>query len=49
MQALIICLGEENMVKWKNIDVNDPNKGKIQDFWEYAKRAILNNKLIKRI
>jgi len=36
-------------VKFKNIDVNDPSKGKIQDFWDYAKKFVLNNKLIKRI
>ena len=37
------------MVKWKNKDTNDPSKGKEQDFWEYAKRCLLNNKLILRI
>ena len=46
---MIIALGEENLVKWKNIDPNDPSKGKMLDFWEYAKRSLLNNKLIKRI
>lgn len=29
MQALIIALGEDKAVKWKNIDPNDPSKGKI--------------------
>ena len=46
---MIIALGEENEVKWKNIDVNDPSKGKILDYWEYAKKYLFNNKLIKRI
>ena len=49
MQAVIIALGEDGNVKWKNIDPNDPSKGKILDFWEYAKKYLLNNKLIKRI
>lgn len=49
MQALIIALAEDHLVKWKNIDPNDPSKGKIQDYWEHAKKYILNNKLIKRI
>lgn len=33
----------------KNIDPNDPSKGKYYDYWEYAKKAVLNSKLIKRI
>jgi dynein heavy chain len=49
MQAVCVSLGEENLVKWKNKDTNDPSKGKEQDFWEYAKRCLLNNKLIVRI
>ena len=46
MQKVVIALGEEAQVKFKNIDVNDPSKGKIQDFWDYAKQFVLNNKLI---
>ena len=49
MQALIIALNEDNLVKWKNVDPNDPSKGKILDYWEYAKKTLLNNRLIKRI
>lgn len=49
MQAVIIALSEDNQVKWKNIDPNDPSKGKTQDFWEHAKKYVLNNKLIRRI
>jgi hypothetical protein len=49
MQAVIIALGEDGNVKWKNIDPNDPSKGKIQDYWDFAKKYLLNNKLIKRI
>ena len=46
---MIIALGEDKNVKWKNIDPNDPGKGKMLDFWEHAKKFILNNKLIKKI
>jgi len=49
MQALIIALNEDHMVKWKNIDPNDPSKGKILDYWDYAKKYLLNTRLIKRI
>jgi len=49
MQAVTVSLGEDNLVKWKNKDMNDPSKGKEQDYWEYAKRCVLNNKLILRI
>jgi len=49
MQSVCIALGEESQVKWKNIDQSDPTKGKQQDFWEYSKRVLLNNKLIGRI
>ena len=49
MQTVVIALGDEAQVKFKNIDVNDPSKGKIQDFWDYSKKFVLNNKLIKRI
>jgi len=28
MQAVVVALGEENQVKWKNVDSTDPNKGK---------------------
>jgi len=28
MQAVCVTLGEDNMVKWKNKDTNDPSKGK---------------------
>lgn len=49
MMAVTIALGEDNQVKWKHIDPNDRSKGLCQDFWEHAKKYILNNKLIKRI
>lgn len=49
MQAVIVALGEDGSVKWKPKDPADPSKGKEQDFWAYAKQAILNNKLIGRI
>ena len=49
MQAVCLCLGEDNNVQLKNVDINDPSKGKEKDFWDYAKRSILNSKLIKRI
>jgi hypothetical protein len=49
MQTVCICLNEDENVKIKNIDPNDISKGVKKDFWEYAKRCILNSKLIKRI
>ena len=49
MQSVCIALGEESLVKWKAKDPSDPGKGKEQDFWEYSKRSLLNNKLIGRI
>ena len=49
MQTVCLCLNEDQHVKWKNKDSNDPSKGKEQDYWEYAKKYLLNNKLIKKI
>ena len=49
MQAVVVTLGEDNQVLMKFVDVNDHSKGKHQDFWGYAKKSVLNNKLIKRI
>ena len=49
MQSVCIALGEENNAKWKPKDPSDPGKGKEQDFWEYSKRMLLNNKLIGKI
>lgn len=36
-------------MKTKPIDPADPTKGKVPDFWAYAKASVLNNKLIGRI
>jgi hypothetical protein len=49
MQGICIALGEDNQVKMKYKDPGDPGKGKEQDFWEYSKRSLLNNKLIGKI
>ena len=49
MQSVVVAFNEESLVKWKPMDPADPSKGKVQDFWSYAKSSILNNKLIGRI
>ena len=49
MSAVCIALGEDSNAKWKPKDPSDPGKGKEQDFWEYAKKAMLNSKLISKI
>lgn len=49
MEAVCICLGEDKDVKWKRQETEGNNKVMIQDFWDYSKKKLLNNKLIKRI
>lgn len=47
MQAIIIVFEEENQVK--SIPKPDGKPGeKIKDYWDYAKKKFLNNKLKAR-
>jgi len=47
MQGVCITLGDDINVKWKPKEPGSTEK--IQDFWEYSKKSLLNSKLIKRI
>ena len=47
MQGLCITLGEDNNVKWKPKEPGSLEK--IQDFWEYSKKYLLNDKLLKKV
>jgi dynein heavy chain, axonemal len=49
MQGICVALGEDSNVKYVYKDRGNPAAGKIQDFWEYSKKNLLNNKLIGRI
>ena len=47
MKGVILTLGLESEVKWKAKEAGSMEK--IQDFWDYAKKFVLNAKLIKTI
>ena len=44
MEGLCYAFSEDDKIKAKN---NDPPN--FQDFWDYAKKNLLNEKLIKRV
>lgn len=44
MEGLCYAFGEDNHVKSK-----EKGPPTIIDFWDYAKKALLNDKLIKRV
>lgn len=47
MEGVCYTFNEDQFVKWKPKEPGSIEK--VQDFWEYAKRALLNDKLIKRV
>ena len=47
MQGVIIAFNEQSSVKMKPKEPGSMEK--IPDYWEYAKKSILNNKLVERI
>ena len=51
LEALVISMVEESKVQWKTRDTGAIGGAteKFQDFWDYAKKNMLNEKLIKRI
>ena len=47
MEGVAYAFNEDQNVKWKPKEPGSMEK--IQDFWEYAKKSLLNDKLIKRV
>ncbi|KRX01956.1 hypothetical protein PPERSA_07601 [Pseudocohnilembus persalinus] len=45
MEAMCYVLGVDQNIKWKPVEVGAIQK--YQDFWEYSKKFLLNDKLIK--
>lgn len=45
MEAMCYVLGVEQNIKFKPVEIGSNQK--YQDFWEYAKKYLLNDKLIK--
>jgi dynein heavy chain, axonemal len=45
VESLIFLFNESHLVKEKVLDGGQ----KVRDFWEYAKKMILNDKLLKRV
>ena len=45
VEALCFVFNEDHLVKEKVLD----SGVKVRDFWEYAKKFILNDKLLKRV
>jgi dynein heavy chain len=47
MEGVCYAFNEDANVKWKPKEPGSMEK--IQDFWDYAKKSLLNDKLIKRV
>lgn len=47
MEGVSYAFNEDQNVKWKPKEPGSMEK--IQDFWEYAKKSLLNDKLLKRV
>lgn len=47
LEGVCYAFNEDQNVKWKPKEPGSIEK--IQDFWEYAKKNLLNDKLIKRV
>ena len=47
LEGVCYAFNEDQNVKWKPKEPGSMEK--IQDFWEYAKKNLLNDKLIKRV
>lgn len=47
MEGVCYAFNEDQNVKWKPKEPGSMEK--VQDFWEYAKKNLLNDKLIKRV
>lgn len=45
MEGMCYVLGQDNNVKWK--PVTSGSNLKFQDFWEYSKKNLMNERLIK--
>lgn len=48
LEGVCYALDEDKNVKWIPKPEGKPGE-KIQDFWDYSKKKLLNDKLIKRI
>lgn len=47
MEGVCYAFNEDQNVKWQPKEPGSMEK--IQDFWEYAKKSLLNDKLLKRV
>jgi dynein heavy chain len=47
MEGVCYAFNEDQNVRWKPKEPGSMEK--IQDFWEYSKKNLLNDKLIKRV
>ena len=47
LEGVCYAFNEDQNVKWKPKEPGSIEK--VPDFWEYAKKALLNDKLIKRV
>jgi dynein heavy chain len=47
MEGVCYTFNEDQNVRWKPKEAGSIEK--VQDFWEYAKKSLLNDKLIKRV
>jgi len=48
MEAIIYAFNLGGKVPWKN-EGEGKNAKKVQDFWDYSKKSLLNDKLLKNI
>jgi len=48
MEGLCYAFDEDRNVKWVPVPDGKPGE-KMQDFWDYSKKKVLNDKLIKRV
>lgn len=48
LEGLCYAFDEDKNVKWIPKPEGKPGE-KIQDFWDYSKKKLLNDKLIKRV
>jgi dynein heavy chain len=47
MEGVCYTFNEDQNVKWKVKEAGSLEK--VQDFWDYAKKNLLNDKLIRRV